>query len=414
MLSMTDPIRSWAKRYVEELDNQPPPRSLPAQRARLLFAYRSTRARKSPRLLLAIAGAGSLLALAVALVLGSKSLDAQLRPQLSGMDVAPGTAILTESTQQELTFPGGSRVIWKESSEGALSKYSKDVVELTLDSGSMALDITHQAGKSWVVRAGDFRVYVVGTAFTVDHDRGNGSVEVGVIRGRVRVEGPHIGEGRLTLEPGERFVWSPDIAEAPQVAEAPHDAEATPPAQTDEAQRESAAQAERPPKSQEALSASGKKDGSPSWQQLAKQGEYALAIKEVERQGTGPTIERASADEKVLLGNAARYSGQVDLALRAYKSARAAPGPAATLAAYYLAKAELDANGNSAEAIRWFRTYLKEAQAGELASSARARLMSLLDASGDRAGALLIAREYLALHPQGPHAQAAHQLIEGR
>jgi hypothetical protein len=122
-------------------------------------------------------------------------------------------------------------------------------------------------------------------------------------------------------------------------------------------------------------------------------------------------LARASADERLLLGNAARYSGRIDLGSRAYLAAREAGGTAAPLAAYYLAKIALDSNGDQTGAIRWLQTYLREAPTGDLAVSARARLMNLLEATGRHAEARRVATEYLTLHPAGPNAQTARSLL---
>jgi hypothetical protein len=66
------------------------------------------------------------------------------------------------------------------------------------------------------------------------------------------------------------------------------------------------------------------------------------------------------------------------------------------------------------EAIRWLRTLLHESPTGDLAASARARLMDLLTKQGDRAGAAQIARDYLEYHPDGPHADLARTLLAMR
>jgi transmembrane sensor len=78
----------------------------------------------------------------------------------------------------------------------------RDTRTVWLESGEAYFDVTHQAGRPFVVHAGDRRVTVLGTKFSVR--RLGSEVKVTVLEGRVRVEGPG-GSGRMqqaVVDPG--------------------------------------------------------------------------------------------------------------------------------------------------------------------------------------------------------------------
>jgi hypothetical protein len=149
-----------------------------------------------------------------------------------------------------------------------------------------------------------------------------------------------------------------------------------------------------------------------SWQSLAREGKYSAALEVVRAAGVDKVLPQLSSPDLILLGNAARFSHDVGTAERAYLAARGS-GSTSSLAAYYLSRTASDERNNPAEAIRWLRTFLAEDSEGELAPSARARLMSLLERAGDRAGASRVAKDYLRLHPGGPHVGLARSLVGG-
>jgi transmembrane sensor len=82
----------------------------------------------------------------------------------------------------------------------------RDTRTVWLESGEAYFEVTHQAGRPFVVHAGDRRVTVLGTKFSV---RSLGSeVKVTVLEGRVRVEGPG-GSGRMqqaVVDPGAELL----------------------------------------------------------------------------------------------------------------------------------------------------------------------------------------------------------------
>jgi transmembrane sensor len=82
-------------------------------------------------------------------------------------------------------FPDGSRVQLNTASEvrTAVNERSRDV---WLDRGEAFFEVTHKAGIPFVVHAGDRRITVLGTKFSVRRD--GAQVSVTVLEGRVRVD----------------------------------------------------------------------------------------------------------------------------------------------------------------------------------------------------------------------------------
>ncbi len=321
--------------------------------------------------------------------------------------VRVGAVIDARDETRVLRFTQGSRATWTKGASGSLSRVDPDAIELKLAEGTLELDVEKKAGRRWSVVAGNFRVYVIGTAFTVSRDASTEEFRLVVKRGKVRIQGPELQGGEVHLNGGEEFGWRPRARPAAS-SNSPSDQEVV-----SEPKREEARAVAPPPPSTTASGRALDKNHE-SWQSLALAGKYKLAIESVQNRGTASVLLAASPEDRVLLGNAARYSGHVDLSNRAYRAARDVPGPSATLAAYYLAKVALDSSGDRAQAIVWLQTYLKEAPAGDLSASARARLMSLLSASGRVPEAQGVARDYLQMHPGGPQAKMAKQLLDRR
>jgi transmembrane sensor len=102
--------------------------------------------------------------------------------------LADGSQVqLNTATRLRASIDRGTRTVW-------------------LDSGEAYFEVTHQAGRPFVVHAGDRRVTVLGTKFSVR--RLGSEVKVTVLEGRVRVEGP-AGSGGMqqtVVDPGAELL----------------------------------------------------------------------------------------------------------------------------------------------------------------------------------------------------------------
>jgi TolA-binding protein len=152
--------------------------------------------------------------------------------------------------------------------------------------------------------------------------------------------------------------------------------------------------------------------GSASWQALARASRFREAFDLARDNGFDGELDRASVQDLLLLGDAARLSGNAPYAIRAYQRARSrAPGtPWAANAAFALGRVYFDQLDSFGDAARWFATYSSEAPSGPLAREALGRRMEALSRGGDRSGAARVAEQYLRQYPSGPHAPLARTL----
>ena len=102
--------------------------------------------------------------------------------------LADGSQVqLNTATRLRASIDGDTRTVW-------------------LESGEAYFEVTHQAGRPFVVHAGDRRVTVLGTKFSVR--RLGSEVKVTVLEGRVRVEGPSGSAGmqQAVVDPGTELL----------------------------------------------------------------------------------------------------------------------------------------------------------------------------------------------------------------
>jgi outer membrane protein assembly factor BamD (BamD/ComL family) len=83
----------------------------------------------------------------------------------------------------------------------------------------------------------------------------------------------------------------------------------------------------------------------------------------------------------------------------------------AASAAFAIGTIEFDRKRDYAAAARSFALALEEQESGPLAREALGRQVEALARANDRIQAALRAKRYLALYPDGPHAQLARTLV---
>src|SRR5690606_21486099 len=107
---------------------------------------------------------------------------------LAPIALADGTELPAEwTTLVPLTVPfdDGSVIELAPRTQVTTRKSTPDRVELTVVHGRATFDVKPNGPRTWLVDAGDVRVTVLGTRFTVTRDRDE--VEVTVVRGKVQV-----------------------------------------------------------------------------------------------------------------------------------------------------------------------------------------------------------------------------------
>ncbi|MEM9070998.1 MAG: FecR domain-containing protein [Myxococcota bacterium] len=299
---------------------------------------------------------------------------------VQGSDTSVAGWIAAGDTGSEIEFEDGTQVSLEPQSEARLVSVSPVGAVLSLERGALAMNVQHRPEGQWTVLAGPYAVVVEGTVFRVT--RAIGGVGVNVERGVVRVDG-HCRDAGVKLRAGEAAQF--------RCGQASRDARAAVPAPLVTAQREDTAEDESGPVDQ---------------------------TREGGRRGvreTSPVRAQEDRDESGdALVEAARQlalTGDVPAARRLLRRARRTRSRA--LAAFLLGKLAFDEDQNFGEAVRWFRTCLREQPGGPLAREAQGRVVEALALAGRDREAHAAARRYLERFPRGPHATRARALLDG-
>lgn len=430
---MSDRARAFGRLYAELSGEGPRDASVSAQRARLLMAVRNGSIRSSSRRKTwGLVAASAFAATAIALATSSFGSD-ELEVHLHGTLLAENAALVAdEATELPLQFSDGSRIVLEPLAKASVGTIANDRADVTLEHGRISARIQAATGVDWTIGAGPYRVHVTGTQFTVDWSRSAG-FRVAVAQGSVRVTGGDLPSNGVFVHAGEQLsrLAKESSPTAALAGEAQSDAAEDPSQATDEAslpgaaEQRGAQQAIVQPRASVRATARSLEESeppaggavaepaAPSWLEFASNGSYSEAVQAAERQGFDQLVTTATQSDLLLLANSARYVRNGHRAKQAYTAIRQRfPGSnAARLSAFYLARLAGDVEGQPRAEASWLRTYLAESPSGELAGSARARLMETLRASGDLVGAKSVAKDYLKYHPQGPHAAVARSIL---
>jgi len=308
----------------------------------------------------------------------AKAPSAPVQPSAApvGSTAAPAEAVHT------LRLADGSVAsLIGEHSELSILENTAARVDLKLLAGRAQFDVVKNRARDFVVEAGEYHVTVVGTVFAVEHFERR--VEVSVVEGTVRVEGP---AGTRVLTTGE---------------EASFDASG------ETAKLEQPAPAEGEPK---ALRKKARPGDRPSWRSLSKNGDYDAAYALIS-QGTevdnDPSALMDAADAARLSGHPAGAVKYLERVLGEHRNS-----PVAPLAAFTLGRVFLDHLGQPHRAADSFALARRLAPAGSLAQDALAREVESLSKGGDEREANVKAKEYLRDYPKGRRLRAV-QLYGG-
>jgi len=265
---------------------------------------------------------------------------------------------------------------------------SSDEVVLRVASGEARFDVAHQKGRQFHVVAGQVRVTVIGTRFTVSNTAGG--VRVRVERGHVRVDWP---AGSIQLYAGEER-WVPRSVTRPSAPAPKPQEEATAPRHSAPLSPPASAPAPRP---------------KASWRDLAQSGEYERAYHRLVSGGSGAV--RDEPGDLLLAADVARLGGHPADAVKYLQSVVSAhAGDArAPLAAFTLGRVLLDDLGRPRPAAQAFATALRLAPHGALAQDALAREVEAWSHAGESALAHERAEQYLKEFPKGRRAAAVRQ-----
>jgi transmembrane sensor len=286
-------------------------------------------------------------------------------------------------------------------SDGSVAEASSSDTELRVEEDSANHVVTKLRGgalfhvvpnheRTFEVRAGDVRVRVLGTVFSVQQ-LPSGQAQVLVERGRVEVA--WLG-GATLLEAGHGGTFPPaagtEVEPEAVVAAAPPSPVAAPSARV-------------APPHEHAANGGG-------WREDARAGEYGKAYEELN--GRGRDSVRDDAGDLLLAADVARLSAHPEDAIRPLRAVcdRHASDRRAPVAAFTLGRVLLDELGRPGEAAAAFRKARVLWPAGPLAEDALAREGDAWERAGRSDEARAAAGEYIARYPQGRHVAAMRKI----
>jgi hypothetical protein len=285
----------------------------------------------------------------------------------------------------------------------------------------------HRDSTAWTFGAGPFEVRVTGTRFELAWDPARETCQLLLQDGSVEVRGP-TGSGPLVVRAGQRFEGDAqrrtmqvlDLATNERSAAAPV-VEAQPATSTEAssaAQLAASAEAPSTASSSEVPSAFVPQAGKPprearttSWSELIAQGKFQSVVSEAETRGVAGCLASCSAADLRALSDAARYTGQNELAESSLLAVRRRfPGARGAEAAFLLGRLQERRGALSAARI-WYDSYLREAPSGSFAAEALAGKLRAVKATEGRQAAQPLAREYLQRFPKGVHESTAREIL---
>jgi transmembrane sensor len=300
---------------------------------------------------------------------------------------------------------------------------------LLLEQGSVEASVVHTgADTHWALNAGPFSVRVTGTRFEAAWDPASETFEITMREGSVIVRGPVLSSERalvagehlrISVRDGELALHTSQPNAPPRPAPpagsiaidlprepAGADLPVAPPTPVSAIAVVGAAPRSSATPASDATTATA--DREPSWRELAAAGKYKDAFEATERVGFSQEVERASSTDISTLADIARFAGRPALAREALLAQRRRFG-ARGRSAFLIGKTAADQQGNAAEGVRWFETYLSEEPGGALAEQALGRIMEL--SKKDSAGARSAADRYVARYPRGSYAALARSIL---
>lgn len=294
----------------------------------------------------------------------------------------------------------GSRIVLAPSTDARVVANDARVVRTALARGSATFDVRPGGPRRWIVEAGEARVEVLGTRFTVE--RTEDAVRVHVARGVVAVHAPGAREPqRLTAGQSVIVRATEPRAAAEPALEAPATAEPAP--IPEEGATSPAPSTELTAPAPEAADA---------WRARALRGDFAGAYRRLGVRGLRDAARGASAEDVLLLADVARRSGHPADAMPLYDQlVRSSPGDVrAPVAAFTLGRLQLE--GSPAAAADSFAFVRAHPAAAALREDATALEAEAAARAGQPSRARRVAGEYLERFPEGRRADAMRPLAE--
>ncbi len=244
-------------------------------------------------------------------------------------------------------------------------------VELALEAGTTTFDIKPGGPRAWVVHAGEVRVRVLGTRFTVAREGEH--VHVSVARGKVRVESARIPGDARDLVAGDAI----DIGEGNSAGAEDQDSSPTALVPVE-------ALANAPPES-------------------VSPAAIARHVPEPDRSGRLPASKLEPPVDRMAQADAARRAGQPREAIAILTSVVEHDEPGAALAAFTVGKIHSEELGDPGMGASWFERAIRLGLPAGLDEDAHARVVECLGRAGRTEEAARAAVRYETNFPTGRH-----------
>lgn len=377
-------------------------------------ARRNSRPRSHSRFVIAAAVASVALAAGLAFSAGMRFKNNQSLRFTVGHAARPGVLHAWESApvnaELPIRFSDGTELRLGPEARAQVVRVGENGAEVVLDSGRALVDVVPRELGSWRVRSGPFTIAVKGTRFDVSWDPKADEFALRLFEGRVFVTGCSFGDGRM-VEQGQSVTASCEGRTSALPAAGAGLEQASP--EPSRATAPDTAPAAAATVESKSTAVSLARQVGESWQEMARGGHFQRAYALAASAGFEAEGQKASADDALMLGDAARLSGRSEHARLAYLNVRSRfpQSDAAARAAFALGRLAFD-GGNASAAMPWFETYLAQRPSGPLAMAALDRLLEASLRLGDPERTRTIAAAYLARNPSGPHAKDARRILD--
>jgi hypothetical protein len=309
-----------------------------------------------------------------------------------GSDPTSGEALLKEDVA-----PSSKQMAHSEQ-----TLLSKQVVG-RLAQGKMDVNAVRKEGVRYRFHAGPYVVHMIGSAFTLEYKPEGERLHLLAQSGTMTVQSP---AGTKTITAGQSLT----LSSRDEQAGASNDGNSSSQRGSKAASRAGTSAGQRAVQKAAADVANSKEK---SFSDLAAKGEFKQIVAIARSQGLEQVLSTYSARDLQELAQAARYTGQLSLAEKTWRSMRArfAGYSNASNAAFFLGRLAAQ-RGQHATALAHFNTYLRESPGGVYAAEAWGRKLQVVQSTQGNEAARSLAKQYLAKFPQGAYAKSASELLK--
>jgi transmembrane sensor len=357
-------------------------------------------------------------AVAVALTVAFLVLLEDKEPQLEAyhgkQKIAEGSWISSDVGKPlSLSFTDGSRVSLAQMGSARIQELNPSGAHIVVERGSIDAAIKHTRQTNWDFSIGPYQIHVTGTRFRVSWDAAEKKLNLQMKEGSVNVSGPMISHYK-TVSAGETLNASLTRGKLEFFA----------------AQNLSGSDLTRKAKSASPISsitesgatkmsapssARQRRRPSSEWLADAKSGRYDEAVQKARASGIAHILKNGRSGDLLLLGDAARHSGNLGFAEKMYHHVQKKFGGSAAAgnATFAMGVMAFHQQHDYRAAARWFGQCLsQDDESAGLRREALGRLIEVYRRTGQKEMARKYADTYLETYPRGPHAALARKVLK--